>query len=105
MSTNTPAEAKLTINDPIDAETLQKFSQLQMSRVQVAERLLDLEQEKVRTMRAAAQIDTERQRLFETVLVARGLPPNFPVEIDAKTGLMKAVEGFEDTVKSHTQGH
>ena len=79
-------EKKLTLDDPVDADTLTKFSDLQSARLQAAERLLDLEQEKIRTLRAASNIDTERQRLFEAVLMSRGLPPNAPVEIDAKTG-------------------
>jgi hypothetical protein len=85
------SESKLTINDPVDQETLTKFSQLQTARLQLSERLLDLEMEKVRTIRAATQVDTERQRLFETVLLARGLAPNAPVEVDAKTGIIKSL--------------
>lgn len=88
--TQTPETAsqatKLTINDPVDAETLKSFGELQAARGQMSERLLDLEMEKVRTLRAASNIDSERQRLFEKVLMDRGLPPNAPVEIDAKTG-------------------
>jgi hypothetical protein len=86
-------QPKLTIADPVDVETLTKFQQLQGSRLQVAESLLNLEQDKIRLIRAASNIEAERQRLFEGVLLARGLSPNFPVEIDAKTGVMKPVEG------------
>ena len=86
-------QPKLTLADPVDVETLRKFQQLQSSRFQVAENLLSLEQDKIRLMRAASNIESERQRLFEGVLIARGLPPNYPVEIDAKTGAMKPIEG------------
>ena len=82
-------QPKLTIADPVDAETLKKFQQLQSSRLQVAEHLLNIEQDKIRLMRAASNIEAERQRLFEEVLMSRGLPPNYPVEIDGKTGVMK----------------
>jgi hypothetical protein len=85
-------QPKLSITDPVDSETLRKFQQLQASRLQVAENLLNIEQDKIRLIRAASNIETERQRLFEGVLLARGLPPNYPVEIDAKTGVMKPVE-------------
>jgi hypothetical protein len=85
-------QPKLSITDPVDAETLRKFQQLQASRLQVAENLLNIEQDKIRLIRAASNIETERQRLFEGVLLTRGLPPNYPVEIDAKTGVMKPVE-------------
>ena len=90
----TPDTKKLTLDDPVDPETLGKFGQLQQARMQCAERLLDLEQERVRTLRAAANIDAERQKMFEGLLLTRGLPPNFPVEIDAKTGKMNPVQGI-----------
>lgn len=87
-----PTQKKvLTIEDPIDEETLERFKTLQGVRMQCAERLLDLEQEKVRTLRMAAGIDQDRQKVFEAQLVARGLPPNFPVEIDATTGKITPV--------------
>jgi hypothetical protein len=86
-------QPKLTIADPVDADTLKKFQQLQASRLQVAEHLLNLEQEKIRLMRAASNIEAERQRLFEEVLMSRGLPPNYSVEIDGKSGVIKPVEG------------
>jgi hypothetical protein len=98
MQMSTPAnptisEKKLTIDDPVEPELLAKFGQLQQARMQCAERLLDLKQEEVRVLRAAANVDAERQKIFEGLLLSRGLPPNFPVEIDAKTGKMNAIQG------------
>lgn len=88
-----PEEPKkqLTVNDPVDQATLQQFSELQTARLQIAERILDLEQEKIKALRAAANIDNERQRLFEGILISRGLSPATAVEIDAKTGLLAQV--------------
>ncbi len=90
-----PAEElkKLSIEDPVSPGDLARFGELQMARGQIAERLLELKQEEIRTLRAASNVDTERQRLFEKVLMERGLPPTAPVEIDAKTGTVKLVEG------------
>jgi len=100
-------QPKLTIADPVDAETLRKFQQLQSSRLQVADSLLSLEQDKIRLMRAASNIEAERQRLFEGVLISRGLPTNYPVEIDAKTGAVKpveeAMEAFNQQAASQAQ--
>lgn len=84
-----------TIETPVSPEDLNRFSQLASARLQICERLCDLEQEKIRVLRAVANVDSERQKLFEKVLVERGLPPGFPVEIDSKTGQIKAVEGVE----------
>ena len=85
-------EQKLPTDSPIDTETLKRFEELQTLRIQLADKLLDLEQEKIRTIRAATSVDMEKQKLFESVLVSRGLPPNHPVEVDAKTGLIKLLE-------------
>lgn len=92
MSTETTAEArKLTINDPLTQETLKKLAQLTNQRLQIADQLLDLEQEKIKLMVASRQIDDEKQRLFAKELTDRGLPPNAPVEVDAKTGAISIV--------------
>lgn len=84
-------DTRKSISDPISTEEIARFAELQAARVQIAERMLDLEQEKVRTLRAASNVDTERQRLFEKVLMERGLPPNAAVEIEASTGAIKVV--------------
>ncbi len=85
----TESEKRLSFDTPVEPETLKRLEELQGARTQVADRLLDLEQERIRLLRAATQIDTEKQRTFESILVSRGLTPNFPVEIDAKTGVLK----------------
>jgi len=40
---------------------------------------------------AARRIDEEKQRVFEGLLVERGLPPDATVEIDASTGNLKVL--------------
>ena len=104
---NESNQPKLTLTDPVDAETLRKFQQLQASRLQIADNILGLEQEKVKLLRAAQNIDAERQRMFEGVLLIRGLPPNYPVEIDAKTGNIKpleeAMEAFNQQAAAQAQ--
>ena len=89
MTENVVEPRKLTLQDPVDAQTLGLIEKMQNMRVQLAERLLDLEQEKIRTLRAASNLDVERSRVFEEINVARGLAPGAPVEIDAKTGVVK----------------
>lgn len=86
MSDTNQAAPKLTIQDPVDVETLQKFTELSANRAQIGERLVDLELNKIRLVRAASDIDLDRQRRFEQVLADRGLPPNAHVEIHAATG-------------------
>jgi hypothetical protein len=79
----------LTIEDPVDAETLEQFRELQEHRQRFADSLLSLEQEKIQLLAGVKKIDDHRNRLFEGCLVERGLPPNTKVEIDARTGKIK----------------
>ena len=62
------------------------LQRLQQSRMSLGERLLDLEAEKVRLLAAVQRLDNEKTRVFEGILMERGLPPNSVVEIDAETG-------------------
>lgn len=80
---------KLTPNDPVDDETMKRLSELHDARLKVADRVLDLEAEKIRLMVAVRQIDSEKNRTFEKILVDRGLPPGFPVNIDGTTGKLQ----------------
>lgn len=95
-ATNKETPAKLTINDPVDPETLKKFSDLREARMQIADNLINLENEKVRMMVAVRQIDNEKNRLFEKIIVERGLPIGFPVNIDGNTGAIKPLMDMPD---------
>jgi len=86
--TKTP---KLTLNDPIASETLERFTKLGEAQHNLALQLLRLEQNKIRLLAAAHQLDEQEQRLFEKVLVERGLPPTAQVEIDTKTGILRVL--------------
>jgi hypothetical protein len=61
----------------------------------VAERFLTLEQEKVKLLAAARRIDEEVQRVFEGLLLERGLSPDATVEIDGVTGSLKVLNSKE----------
>lgn len=80
---------KLTPNDPVDAATLGQFGKLESARVDIALRLLDIEQDKVRLLSAAHAVDQQTKLMFERVLVERGLPPQSSIDIDPVTGQVK----------------
>lgn len=82
---------KLTINDPVDAETMKKLGELHEARLKIADRVVDLESEKIRLMVAIRQVDIEKNRIFEKILVDRGLPPGFPVNVDGSTGKIQTL--------------
>ncbi len=81
-------EKKLTMNDPVDPSTLKRLGELTAARYDLADKLLDLEQQKVGILVGAKQIDDEKARLFNKLLMERGLPPNTAVEIDSESGLI-----------------
>ena len=82
---------KLTPDDPIDAESMQHFNRLEGARYELGGQLLNIEQERVRLLAAAHTVDTQRQRLFEKVLMERGLPPTTQVEIDSTNGKLRVL--------------
>jgi len=88
MSTETETK-RLSAEDPVDKATLDKLAELENARFQIGGQLLEIEQERVRLLAAAHQVDQQRQRLFEKVLLDRGLPPNAGVEINSSTGILK----------------
>lgn len=83
---------KLTIQDPVDPETLQQFTALDSARYDIGDQLLDLEQERIKLLAAAHQVDAQKKRLFERVLVERGLDTSAPVTIEFKTGMISLVK-------------
>jgi len=87
-----PERKSLTINDPVDAADLQRLGDLQAKRYEVADMLLSLEQDKVKLLVQARQIDDMKSQLFTRIVTDRGLPAGFAVEIDAKTGMLVPME-------------
>lgn len=83
---NESTPKRLTREDPVEPELLTKLGELEQARNQIGGELLDVEQAKVRLLAAAHQLDQQRHRLFEKVLMDRGLSPKAVAEIDAKTG-------------------
>lgn len=86
MNNETNETRRLTPEDSVDPETLKALEELANRRLQVADRVLDLEQEKVAALMAARDLDRQRTKIFEKVLIDRGISPTTPVEIDGKTG-------------------
>ena len=82
---------KLTVNDPVDTETRKRLEELGGARYEVADKLLEMEQEKVKLLVAANRLDEERNRTFEKILLDRGLAPTTPIEIEAQTGNLRVL--------------
>jgi hypothetical protein len=77
---------RLTLEDPVPKEVLAEFQGIREAHLELADRNLMLDREKVRVLAAANKLDLQEKRLFEAILVDRGLSPDTLVELDAHTG-------------------
>jgi hypothetical protein len=87
-----PAQKRLTLDDPVGKEALDKLAELEQAEVNAAMQLLALEQEKVKLLAVGRRVDDERHKVFEKLLMERGLAPNAPATIDATTGKISLVK-------------
>jgi molybdate-binding protein len=102
MDQNTTPE-NLTVSDPVDQDTLERFAQLDYSASQIGRRFVDMEMERVRLVRSCASIEQERTKLFEKVLLDRGLAPNTVVHINPQTGEIKTEEQMAEAMAAIQQ--
>lgn len=89
MADETTTPTTIPSDTPISAETLTKLQKIQSARLNVADRLMDTELERVKLLATAQRLDIEKQRVFEGVLLERGLPLDTMLEVDATTGSIK----------------
>jgi hypothetical protein len=81
MDTADKKQPVLSVTDPVSQDQLKRLQDLATSRARVADRLLSLEQEKVRLLVFAQETDKAQSLVFESVLAERGLPLDTKVEI------------------------
>jgi hypothetical protein len=88
---STSNQKKLTLDDPIGKEALDKLADLETAEINASLQLMGMEQEKIKLLAAGRRIEDERHRLFEKLLMERGLPPGTAATIDSTTGKMTLV--------------
>jgi hypothetical protein len=93
-------QRQLTPDDPVSREGLESMRQLVEARMDVADRLLSMEQDKIALLAAAKRLDEQRQRLFEGILMERGIDPRTQVELDSSTGRIKVFFPPQSTQKT-----
>jgi len=84
---------KLTLNDPVPPEVIQRLNELDEARIDLALQFLALEESRVQILSASHQVNVQKSRVFEKVITDRGLSPDVQAEIDPKTGLLSVLEG------------
>jgi hypothetical protein len=90
---------KLTLEDPVSPETLHQLRQIHDARLHLCERAVDLDQEKIQVLAAIKRLDDQKHRVFEGILVERGLPPQTQTEIDGRTGKLRLIPQPEPPVE------
>ena len=94
---------KLSADDPVAPEMRQQLRQLHDARLHMCERAVDLDQEKIQVLAAIKRLDDQKHRVFEAILVERGLPPQTQVEIDGRTGKLKPLQQPESPVEPQAE--
>ncbi len=95
-------ERRLTINDPVSQETVQQLRQIQSAQADLGLELLRLEQRKIQVLAVAKKLDEQHQRVFQAILVERGLEPSTPVELDGVSGKITLKKAPDAEVQPET---
>ena len=82
-------QKQLTVDDPVDTDTLGQLAELEDTRLQVGGQLIDCEQEKIKLLTAAHRLDQRRAAVYEKILIDRGIAHTEGVEIDGATGKLR----------------
>jgi hypothetical protein len=93
MANEAPAQQqkRLTLDDPVGKESLDKLAELETTEINTALQLMAIKQEEVKLLAVGRRIEDERHRLFEKLLIDRGLAPNTPATIDSTSGKITVV--------------
>lgn len=86
-------DTKLTLDDPVDPSVLEKLDQLDLTWSALAHKNAILDRDKIQIMASMKRVEEERVRVFEALLIERGLSPNTLVNIDPATRLIKVGTG------------
>lgn len=88
---NAPQPKRLTLEDPVGKDVLDKLADLEQTEVNACLQLMAIEQEKVKLLAVGRRVYDERSKIFEKLLMERGLAPNAPATIDSTTGKLTLV--------------
>lgn len=86
------APKRLTLEDPVDPDVLVHLDTLHEHWMDLSERHTLLEQEQIQILAALKRIDDEKHKIFEQILIERGISPDQRVQIDPKTRVLRTLE-------------
>jgi len=79
-------QRRLTFDDPVSKEVLSQFQDLTSARIDLAERVVEMEQQKIFALAAIKRVDEQKSRLWEAILMERGIDPKASIQVDSDTG-------------------
>ena len=82
---------RLTMDDPVGKEVLEKLAELESAEINAALSLMAMKQEEIKILAVARRVEDERLKIFEKILIDRGVAPNVPATIDQVTGKISLV--------------
>lgn len=82
---------RLSVTDPVDPEVVSQLEDLSQAKMEIAQAMLELEQEKVGLLAHAHRVDQQTKRLFDGVLLERGIDPATRVTV-SKSGEITLVK-------------
>jgi hypothetical protein len=91
MANEAQPQKRLTLDDPIGKEALEKLGELETAEVNAALQLMAIKQEEVKLLAVGRRVEDERHKIFERLLMERGFAPNAPATIDSTTGKITLV--------------
>ena len=78
--------------EPVGPEDLGRLNNLQVARRSLADKLLQLETEKIRLMAASKRVDDEWNGLFQRVASERGIDPSSLFDVNPNTGEIQVAQ-------------
>jgi lipase chaperone LimK len=81
-----------TKEQPVPQEVIDRLDELDRVRSRLGQQLLDLENERISILATSRKLDEERGKIFQALLVERGLSPDTPVRIDPKTRVLSVIK-------------
>jgi hypothetical protein len=84
-------EKYMSALEPVSPEDLERLNQLQIAKRGIADRLLALEEEKVRILAASKRVSDEWDGVFARLAQERGLDPSSHLDINPKNGALQVI--------------
>jgi hypothetical protein len=84
-------QAPLTIDSPVGKDVVDKLEEMERARLVLSDRNMQIDVEKLRILNAVQGIEREHRKIYEKILLDRGLDPTLRVTVD-ETGKIELAD-------------